>query len=217
MAAQPGLFAGGTPSAAALRTAHARLLRDKTLQFDFASAPPPKPPPRLDWLKPFGQVLAEIVHLLGYVFWACVILGVAAFVAFILLEIARTHWPGLRRPRAAPRAAQSDWRPDAAVARALLEDADRLAAEGRYAEAARLLLHRSIEEIESRRPRLVRPAYTAREIGRLDDLPGGARPTFAFIAGVVEESLFGGREVDAAGFAACRRAYEEFAFPGAWA
>lgn len=80
----------------------------------------------------------------------------------------------------------------------------------------RLILHRSIEEIDDRRPRLVRPAFTAREIGRLDDIPQSARATFAAIAAVVEHSLFGGRPVDAAAFAACRRAYAAFALPGAW-
>jgi hypothetical protein len=217
LAAQPGLFAGGTPSASALQAAHARLLQDKTLQFDFTAAPPPKPPPNLGWLKPFLQFLGEIVQLLGYVFWGVIALGVLALVAFIVMEIARTQWPGLRKRRAPPRRAPVDWRPDAAAARALLEDADRLAAEGRYAEAARILLHRSIDDIEGRRPRLVQPAYTAREIAGLDDLPSAARSTFAFIAAVVERSLFGGRDVDAAGFAQCRQAYEQFAFPGAWA
>ncbi len=98
-----------------------------------------------------------------------------------------------------------------------MEEADKLAAAGRYAEAVRLILHRSIEEIEGRRPRLVKPAYTAREIGRLSDIPENARSTFTGIAGVVEQSFFGGEALDAHGFAACRRAYETFAFPGAWA
>jgi hypothetical protein len=217
LAAQPGLFAGGTPSAGAVQAAHARLLQDKTLQFDFTAAPPPKPPPQLGWLKPVIEFLGEIVHLLGYLFWGFVALGVIALVAFIVMEIARTRWPGLRKRRRRPRPAPVDWRPDAAAARALLEDADRLAVEGRYAEAARILLHRSIDDIEGRRPRLVQPAYTARDIAGLDDLPSAARTTFAFIADVVERSLFGGREVDASGFAACRQAYERFAFPGAWA
>jgi hypothetical protein len=48
-------------------------------------------------------------------------------------------------------------------------------------------------------------------------VPAAARTTFAFIAGVVEKSFFGGRGVDAAGYSECRQAYEAFAFPGAWA
>ena len=104
------------------------------------------------------------------------------------------------------------------MARALLDEADKLAAEGRYAEAVRLILHRSIEEIEGRRPRLVRPAFTAREIGRLPDIPDNARATFV---GIAE------RRREAASSAAATwtpmasppaaSAYEAFAFPGAWA
>ncbi|HUO11204.1 MAG TPA: hypothetical protein VMU37_00460 [Caulobacteraceae bacterium] len=217
MAAQPGLFAGGTTAAGALQAAHQRLLQDKSLQFQFTAAPPIKPPQIPPWLKALGDFLGAVSHLLGYVFWGFVALGVAVFLAFVAMEIARTRWPERFKRKARPTPAPLDWRPDAVVARALLEDADRLAAEGRFAEAARLLLHRSIEDIEGRRPRLVRPAYTSREIAGLDDLPDAARATFGFIAEAVERSLFGGRDLDADGFAACRRAYEAFAFPGAWA
>jgi hypothetical protein len=48
-------------------------------------------------------------------------------------------------------------------------------------------------------------------------MPEAARTTVVAIAGVVEHSFFGGRPIDASGFATCRRAYEAFAFPGAWA
>jgi hypothetical protein len=217
--AQPGLFAAGAkPSSEALRAAQAQLLRDGRLQFAFTTAPPVTPPaPTPGWLKWLENAIGWIGHWLGYVFWAGVALAAAALVVFIVLEIARTRWPNLfrRKPKLATPVA--DWRPDASVARALLEEADKLAAEGRYAEAVRLLLHRSIEDIEHHRPRLVRPAFTAREIAGLGDLPPSARDTFAGIAGVVEHSLFGGRGVDADAFATCRRAYEAFAFPGAWA
>ena len=67
------------------------------------------------------------------------------------------------------------------------------------------------------RPRAVRPALTARDIARLDSLPAAARAPFSLIAEVVERSFFGGREVDAGAFAECRRAYESFALPEAWA
>jgi hypothetical protein len=144
---------------------------------------------------------------------------VLALVGVLVLlgrEFARTRWPELFS-RKAPAPKPERWRPEATVARALLEEADRLAAAGRYAEAVRLILHRSIEDIEGHRPRLVRPAYTAREIGRLSDIPDNARNVFVGIAGVVEKSFFGGQGLDAAGFADCRKAYEAFAFPGAWA
>ena len=210
--------ASGVNSAAAvgdqLARAHARLLHDQTLQFAFASAP--KPPPTPGWLKLVGQFLASIAPLMQWVFWAGVAMGVIAIVVFIARELIAVRWPGLKR-KPAVLTAEPEWRPEPGKARALLEDADRLAAQGLYAEAAHLLLHRSIDEVEGRRPRAVRPALTARDIASLASLPEAARAPFRRIAEVVERSFFGGRPVDAAAFAECRRAYESFALPEAWA
>jgi len=198
-------------------------MRDPTLQFSFDNAARPPPPTHLPhWLeavlRAIGQFLVWIGQGLGWVFVAALVAALLIVLAFIVREIIRANWPDLLKKKPGkPKPGIVDWRPEAAAARALLDDADRLAAAGRYAEAARLLLHRSIEEIEGRRPRLVRPALTSREIGRLDDIPEAARNTFSAIAGVVERSFFGGRDVDATGFAECRRTYEAFAFPGAWA
>jgi hypothetical protein len=205
-----------------LQSAQARLMGDGSLQFSFTKAPPPpplNPPPRwlVDFLRWLGGVFANAGEVLKWIFIAGLGAALGLVLFFIVREILRTRWPGLFKRKAAARQKPLDWRPDAKAARALLEDADRLAAAGDYAGAAHLLLHRSIEDIEVRRPRLVRPAFTSREIARLDDLPEAARATFSHIAEVVERSFFGGREVDAAGFAECRRAYESFAFPGAWA
>jgi hypothetical protein len=222
LAAQPALFASGqTPSQAALRGAQSRLMRDPTLQFNFTSAAPPPRVTLPHWLQVLdrwlGQIFGAIGHVLGWVFVGGLVLALLVVLFFLLREFVRTRWPELFK-RGKPKPAKpADWRPEAAVARALLDEADRLAAAGAYSEAVRLILHRSIEEIEGRRPRLVKPALTAREIGRLTEIPEAARATFAAIAGLVEHSFFGGRDIDAAGFAACRRAYEAFAFPGAWA
>lgn len=222
MAAQPAVFAsGGAPSPQALRAAQERLMRDPNLQFSFPKAAPPPPPTHLPrWLVEVIHAVERLIGMvggwMGWVFIGGLALAAAIVLFFLAREFLRTRWPGLFRRRRTPRPPPLDWRPDAAAARALLEDADRLAAAGAYAEAVRLILHRSIEEIDDRRPRLVRPAFTAREIGRLDDIPQSARATFAAIAAVVEHSLFGGRPVDAAAFAACRRAYAAFALPGAW-
>jgi Domain of unknown function (DUF4129) len=223
LAAQPTLFASGpAPSPAALRDAQSQLMRDPTLQFSFDKPPPIAPPIQLPhWLQVIDQWLGKIFgglgNVLGWVFVGGLVLALLAVLFFIVREIVRTRWPELLKRKKPKPAKVDDWRPDAATARALLEDADKLAAAGSYGEAVRLILHRSIEEIDSRRPRLVKPAFTSREIGRLGDIPEAARTTFAAIASVVEHSFFGGREIDAAGFTACRRAYESFAFPGAWA
>ena len=212
-----GSASGRAAAAAAgdqLARAHARLLHDPTLQFAFTGPHPPPPAP--GWLKWIGQLLVWIAPAMQWVFWAGVAIGVIALLVFIGRELIAVRWPKLKRKRVAPQTLP-EWRPEPARARALLEDADRLAAAGRFAEAARLLLHRSIEEVEGRRPRAVRPALTARDIASLDSLPAAARPPFSLIAEVVERSFFGGRPVDADAFARCRRAYESFALPEAWA
>ena len=230
MAAQGGVFApDAAPTRDALASAQARLMGDKTLQFSFAKAPPPptqRPLPH--WLQAFlhwlGDVLRAIAGFFGgvgklseWLFIGGLVLVLGLVLFFIGREIIRARWPGLVRRKLPPKPQAVDWRPEASAARALLEDADRLAAAGDYAEAVHLILYRSIEDIEGRRPRLLRPAFTAREIAELPGLPEPARHTFAVIAYVVEHSFFGGRAVDADGFKECRRAYEAFAFPGAWA
>jgi hypothetical protein len=220
LAAESAVFAGSPPSQAALRAAHAQLMRDPALQFGFGKAVRPPLTQLPPWLKAIFEAIGNVLHFiapfLGWIFVGGLVLALLIVLFFILREFVRARWPDLfKRKRPAPKPAL--WRPEAALARALLEEADRLAAAGRYAEAVRLILHRSIEEIEGRRPRLVKPAYTAREIGRLSDIPENARGVFVGIAGVVEKSFFGGQRLDADGFAACRKAYETFAFPGAWA
>jgi hypothetical protein len=219
LAAQGGVFAAGVaPTREALQAAQARLMADKTLQFTFSkSPPPPKLQPTPGWLKAIEAFFSSLAGLMGWVFWGGVAVIACLILFFVVREILRARWPERfkRPPKAAP--AEPDWRPEEAVARALLEEADRLAAAGNYAEAVHLILYRSIEDIQGHRPTLVRPAFTTREIAGLDGLPSAARSTFQTIAHVVEHSFFGGRDVDAAGFAECRQAYEAFAFPGAWA
>ena len=191
-----------------LARAHTRLLGQGDLQFDFAGFVPPTPPP---WLKALGQLLSALAPVFKWVFWIGLALGVGMILLFIGRELLAARFPSLRRkPKVLT---EAGWRPVAARARTLLEDADRLAAAGRYGEAARLILFRSIEDIDARWPNQVRPALTSRDIARLTILPDAARRTFAGIAQVVEKSLFGGRGVDADEFAACRGAYQAFALP----
>lgn len=207
---------------AALRAAHERLLADHSLQFDlpFIGLPTNSPPP--DWVIAIARFIGAILKIIGpflsIIFWG----GLALTVGLLLYILVRSLMGAdlsLRRNKAKPTAQAHpvEWRPDAARAKVLLEDADRLAAEGRFAEAAHLLLFRSIDDIHGFRPALVRPALTSRDIADLEGLPGSARDAFGAIARVVERSFFGGREVDAAGFAECRKAYESFAFPQVWA
>lgn len=108
------------------------------------------------------------------------------------------------------------WRPEEAQAVQLLDEADVLANAGRYDEAARLLLHRSIGEIDTHRPDLVRPALTSRDIAGHPLLPGGPAAAFARIAALVERSFFARRPLGADDWQDCRAAYHEFAFADGW-
>lgn len=197
---------------AVLARAHARLLEDDTLQFDRTGFTPPEVPA---WLEAVRNALRALGPLMEYVFWSGLILIVAGLAWLIIREVLK-----LRMPRAKPKTAvvatEPEWRPDAATARNLLTGADALAAEGRYAEAAHLLLLRSVEDIEIKKPRALKVSLTTREIAGLAGLPEAARPAFVRIGEVVERSLFGGRPVDATDFAECRRAYEAFALPDGW-
>lgn len=192
-----------------LARAHAGLLGQSDLQFDFSAFTPPQPPA---WLKELAELMRAIAPVAKWVFWIGLALGALMILLFIGRELLATRFPSLRRkPKVLT---ETGWRPAPGRARTLLEDADRLAAAGRYGEAVRLILFRSIEDIDQRWPGQVAPALTSRDIAGLDILPPAARGTFAGIARVVEKSLFGGRSVDADEFAACRGAYQAFALPG---
>jgi hypothetical protein len=210
---QPGQTAPFDPLGPAFEAAHRRLLSHHELQFDFTPYVPPKPPsPPPGWLVALARLFKLASPVLEVVFW----LGVAAVVVLILYLVARElgfiRW-GRRRTLGG---VDFQYQPDADVARTLLADADALAAEGRFAEAVHVLLQRSIEDMRARRPRAVAPSLTSRDIAVLPALPETVRPAFAAMAGVVEHSLFGGRTVAPSDFAAARRSYEAFAFPGAW-
>jgi hypothetical protein len=195
------------------------LRADHDIQFAPVEIPPPQPPP--EWMKdlseflstffkPVGEFVGALAQLLGMsapvLLW---ILG-ALVVVFLAVLVWRIVAPLARRRREAEQA-EPDWTPDTSEALALLEDADRLAAEGHYDEATHLLLRRSVGQIAAARPDLLEPSTTAREISVLPALPDAARNAFAVIAGRVERSLFALRSLSADDWRAARAAYADFA------
>ncbi|MEJ0059315.1 MAG: hypothetical protein WDM79_07015 [Terricaulis sp.] len=191
--------------------AHQAMLADRTLQFQFTDFKPPEPP---EWLGPFGRWLASLAPYLQYVFWGGVLV-LAALVLFVVGREALRRLP--RRKKKDEGAAEPevvDVRPTHVQARALLEEADRLAREGKYSEAARVLLHRSIEDVQRNFPVAISVAMTSREISQLERMSARAREVFSRIAQAVELSLFGERALNAAQYQECRQIYESFAFDG---
>jgi len=197
----------------AIQRAFAELHRHSELQF---SLPEYKPPVLQPWVLALLKFLRDEWVYLKWGFW-----GIAALIlTYVIYVLVRRYWPLLLKRRKVQDAHESvaneEWRPTPVAARRLLSESDALAAQGRYSEAIHLLLLRSIEDIEDRRPRLVRPMFTSREIAELDPLPRSARAAFAGIAAAVERGLFAGQKIGADEFARCRRDYESFAFAPAW-
>ena len=189
---------------------------DSSIQYgpvDFRPPPEPKSP---EWLEALGRWLKSVFDPLGQALGMSWPVLSKVLIAIAVLSVLMLAWrmlaPWLEgRGNRAPRTDEPDWTPPQAAAMALLEDADRLAAEGRFDEATHLLLSRSVAQIAAVRPGWVNPASTAREIAAHAGLPGKARSAFAVIAGRVERSLFALVPLDAAAWQAARGAYADFA------
>lgn len=201
-------------TAGRLAEAHRRLLADGSIQFDLPTYTPPKPPA---WLEPLVDALRWLAPYMIYFFWTAVIVGATFILVLVVLELKGVAWRFPWQRKAEETVPEKVWRPDAAVARTLLSEADGLAARGDYDEAVHLLLRRSVEDISERMPYFLRPSLTARDIAGAPLLPDMARAAFAQIARVVETALFAKKPVGAEGWRAARDAYERFAFRDAWA
>lgn len=205
-----------TPRREGFDTAFGEVRGQSDIQFDASFAKPPDPPPEwwddvskwlTDFLEPVAKAIAYVWPVLSKLLIGALIIGVLALL-WVILAPYIADWRE-RRANAVP-----DWTPDKEVARRLLEEADALAAAGRYDEAAHLLLYRSIEDIEARRPELLRPSTTAREIGAFHALSERARSAFGVIAGHVEASFFARRPLDRGAWDSSREAYRAFALDG---
>lgn len=188
------------------------LRADDFIQFTQVELPEQPPPP--DWLVRFMEWLSDVLAPVGRMLvaiwpvlqWVLVAAGIA-LLALALLRILAPDWIESRRHRSE----QEAWVPDETEALALLEEADRLAMEGKYDEATHLLLKRSVGQIAAARPGLVEPSSTARELSAEPQLPEGARAAFSVIATRVERSLFALSKLTRDDWQAARDAYADFA------
>jgi Domain of unknown function (DUF4129) len=229
-----------------LDDAHRQLLGDNSIQFDLppagdASAQPlpqsyaPNPPPPPPQASPdvpvdpssappasapsdiqIGGGGGGVEGVMQVFLWVAAAIALAIILYWIFAYF-RDRGVDEAKPKKQRKGKErAEWRPEEAEAVQLLDEADVLAQQGRYDEAARLLLHRSIGEIDAHRPDLVRPALTSRDIARHPLLPGGPAAAFARIAALVERSLFARRPLDADDWQNCRAAYHDFAFAEGW-
>jgi hypothetical protein len=231
-----GVISGGNPAsgkADRLAQAWQAMRHDSAIQFSLTPAEAPPQPPA--WLKAFMHWMDKIFDPVGrflnwvgsffpdaayarILLWTVIVGGAAALSWSIYNRIRTGEWR-LRLPRLARVADlpdEEEWTPEERGARSWLQEADALARQGRFAEAIHHLLFRSIDDIASRRPALVRPALTSRELAASVGLPARARDLFAAIARLVERSLFGGRPLDEGDWLEARSAYSDFALPAAW-
>jgi hypothetical protein len=237
MPGKEGVISGGSQAAAAgadrVARAWTAMRHDSSIQFDLPPSPPPPKPPA--WLEAFFRWLDKVLAPVGrflkwigsffpdaayarFLLWAVIAVGAAALLWALYNRIRFGEWR-LRLPRRASAGglpSEEDWSPEAAGARSWLEEADALARQGLFAEAIHHLLFRSVEDIANRRPALIQPALTSRELAAAAAIPGRAREPFAAIALLVERSLFGGRPVNEGDWRMAREAYSAFALPAAW-
>lgn len=189
---------------------------DDAIQFQPVPEPKgPEAPTTPDWLikalEWLSDLFAPVARLIAanwsWLFWVLVALLVALVLwgIFRLIDPATMSWRRRTRPEVA------ELQVDQGQALQLLEEADRLAAEGRFDEATHLLLQRSVGQIAELRPDLIPPSSTAREIAALPALPRGARNAFGTIATRVERSLFALTRLTGDDWQAARAAYAEFA------
>lgn len=211
---EPAVPATGSPAPSPANIDPWRNVRaDDAIQFEPVTIPKQEPPD-LGWLDRLLEWLGQLFRPLGEglgLSWPVlkwVLLGLA--VAGLLWLLWRLLAPLFERPS---RTAGDDqtWAPEREDALALLEEADRLAGEGRFDEATRLLLRRSVGQIAAARPDWVEPSSTARELAALPALPEAARSAFTVIADRVERSLFALRRLGREDWDAARAAYAEFA------
>ncbi len=164
----------------------------------------------LGWL---GEILGPVGGAIATAWPVLKLVLIAGLVLFVITLAARLVVPIGRRRGESGAAPQSEpsWRPSRDESLALLEDADRLARQGRYGEAVRLLLGRSVAQIASARPDWVAPSSTARELSALPRLPETARHAFGTITALVERSLFALQSLSVEDWEQARSAYADFA------
>jgi len=195
---------------------YAKLKDDKSLQFELAEPKVREIKERRRsgswqaWERAGGAIMK-------WLFYGICAALVATVLFYILREFIHVRFPAKKAKIEDEEEDIPLYMPDTETAQILLGDVDKLAGEGRFADAIHTLLFRSIQDIEDKRPHSIRQSFTSREIAELKILSPEARSAFSHIGRVVEEGFFGSRALGKTEFEACREAYLQFIRPKAWA
>jgi hypothetical protein len=154
--------------------------------------------------------LRQVLRVLMWI----VFLAGGALVAYYLLNEARlfSRWKkGGWQPEGANGTPSADGPGEGA---AVMEDPERLATRGEYAEAVHVLLLRSIMLVRDRGV-VLSPSLTSREILRRAALEDQEKDAFRALVDVTELTHFGGRGATEADFLRCRELFHRIARTGA--
>lgn len=154
------------------------------------------------------EPLVRPISLPPEVLWFVVIVGVA-----VLLYAFRDMIPALRPGRDSAWASEETGGTEmqAQPPAVALGAADKLAAQGRFAEAMHVLLLHALAVIRRRLDAPFADSMTSREILRSRQLPDGLRAPLREVVGRVEWSYFGEHPAAGVDYAACRAGFATLA------
>lgn len=205
IAALPLLLVVAWPAGGDVRSAAEAVVSDGVLQTELPGAgagpagPRAEAPPR-EWSRPSPGLEAGRDPMAAVLLWIVVGLTVVAGLVLLGRELLAGAGAARRSPQPAEDAAAVVLPP------ALLDDAGRLAAEGRFGEAIHVLLLRTFEAIG--RARRLPASLTSREVLARAGLPEEARAALADLVGAVEQSRFGGAEPGPEEYRRCAASFE---------
>jgi hypothetical protein len=129
-----------------------------------------------------------------FFFIVLLVVAVLLLVGWLVTTLGQRWWK--REPETGTAIPKVGSEGAARVQEPAFDEATRLAAEGRYAEAVHALLLAAIRHFAERSRVSIQPSRTSRELVRLLPLGAEAREAFSELVRTVELSLFGGAPVE---------------------
>lgn len=145
---------------------------------------------------------------LRYVLLGAAILGFVLLAVYVMRRMPRQMRATGTRPAPVIAAMRSpDAAPESVRQPGPLDEAEQLAAAGRFSEAIHFILLRFLAELRHRANLAIADSLTSREILRKDALPPPTREALGILIGAVELCHFGGRRADEKLFRHCAETY----------